>query len=67
MSLNIDQYFETFLPAIIAFKSSYSLQLQPSSTSSLPTARLCLFVATYNSPSYSLIPMCLGSIFKPCK
>ena len=45
------------LKAIIAFSSSYSSQLQPFKTSSLSTARLCLFVATYSSPRYSLIPI----------
>ena len=60
--LNINQYLETFSPAIIAFKSLYSSQLQPFNTSSLSTAKSSLFVATYNSPRYSLIPLCFGSM-----
>ena len=43
--------------AITAFNCSYSSQLQPFKTSNLSTARLCLFVATYNSPRYSFIPL----------
>ena len=43
------------------------LWLQFIKTTNLSFARSNLFVETYNSPRYSLIPICLGSIAKPCK